>query len=444
MAKLTLFAVSHGLAGLGLLVCANAGAAWIATDIGSYAGQTLRPLAVSGTGYVVGHTTSYLQGAAQGGSAFVHYNGVTTQIGAAGQRGTANVVNNAGQVGGSLQSDRPIILCCNFVEDAFLYSAGTTLLFQSPAGPNNSATVGGINAAGQMVGYEGPQLGLRAVTFFPNGASAALNSPPLGRITPFSFAVAVNDSGTILWQNRVEDVSFTDNRAYIYQGGVNTALGPVGAYMQARDINNAGQILVQGVSESAPYGWAILANGTTTFIDESGAYGSFNTPRFLNESGQVAGDAQAPTAGLLSGVYVYSAGAMTFLPRFFAIGGDSAWGFNDAGQVLLRGQIVRPTPIPDPIFGTVDFDYAVYDDGTLIDLEALVAGLGIVDVIEAVMGNGHIAGTGSRADHSVVSFLLTSTAASVPEPGVMGLVFVALAGGLLQRNRRQRITAQTY
>ncbi len=176
--------------------------------------------AINDAGQIAGYSNNN-QGSPH---AFLYSNGTITDIGAAfGEaRSWATAINSTGQVvGGSSVG-------------AFLYSNGSMSIL-------GNFTPSGINALGQVVGYDGHAV------LYDNGTITDLGALNGGS----SWAEAINTSGWIVGESTLSGGQ--TNRAFIYKNGVMTDLNDLISANSgwtlietARAINDSGQIVGQG------------------------------------------------------------------------------------------------------------------------------------------------------------------------------------------------------
>jgi probable HAF family extracellular repeat protein len=232
-----------------------------------------------------------------------------------------------------------------------------------------------LNNAGQVVGfsqYPGGGVGIHAVLY--NGQTLV----DLGQLldpAASSFGTGINDAGTVIGSL----LTASGNRAFVYRGGAMSLLALQGS---------------TGV-------------GTTT-------------ADAVNAAGQVLGTSCAGVA--LCEVMLDNQGQISVLGR---LAGASTQGvaLNDRGQALVSATI------------NGDLDYGLWDHGTMLNLDELVAGLGFTDVAYATLANGFLAGYGTLASGLTQSFLLRDTGSAVPEPASGLLVLGALVALRAARRR---------
>ena len=326
---------------------------------------------------------------------------------------TANAVNDQGEVVGDYQG-----FCtpdCGGAPEAWMYqqsSGASDELIFDPS--ETSAAAYGINNNGVIVGEEANQGVLLPVYWTVTGGSMVLT----GEYSSSAWAVAVNDSGTILGQY---SQSGTPGSAALLwtppEYGQTVLPGLECDYctrvnISTAAINNSGTavgssastVYVNGTLESSGLFAVEWQSGTVTNLgslqssDSSAAYG-------INDSGDVVGSSVVgQTSGAPSHAFLYHLGAMTDLGTLPGDLNSSANSINDSGQIVGVSS------------DAVDTQRAfLYENGQMYDLNSLIAATdplhGLVTLQDAVSisSNGLIAvnGTDSRdTTGSQYAFLL--------------------------------------
>lgn len=234
-----------------------------------------------------------------------------------------------------------------------------------------------LNNRGQVVGfsqYPGSGTDIHAVLY---DGQALIDLGQLLDPAAASFATGINDDGTVI-------------------GTVNTALGGRGF---------------------------VYRNGAMALLALQGSTGQgTTTAAAVNAAGQVV--ATSCVLGALCEVLLDNQGQVSVLGRMAGFS-TSAVGLNDRGQVLVQTE------------GTGDQDFGLWDQGTLLNLDDLVASLGFTDVTSATLASGYLAGYGTLANGQTQSFLLRDTGNSVPEPASALLVTAALAALVVPQRRKR-------
>jgi probable HAF family extracellular repeat protein len=246
----------------------------------------------------------------------------------------------------------------------FLYTAGTFIPIDNPAGTNTNAL--GINNSGQIVGsYTSgrPDSGF----IYGGGSYTPINYPSTtGPTTTDAFGI--NDHGQIV--GAYADIG-NGTHGYVYNQGSYTTLDvPGGTTTQAWGINNKGQ--VSGLYASALpgrpnlHGFLLTDAGYTTLDDPLGPGETIATG--LNDRGQVVGYYSALIGPNTSGAFIisgqhaflYSDGSYLTIDDPLATQGTFAYGINNAGQIVgyyadgsgAYGFIATPiSGVPGPVAG---------------------------------------------------------------------------------------------
>jgi probable HAF family extracellular repeat protein len=180
---------------------------------------------------------------------------------------------------------------------AAIYSNGAWLDLGVPAGDQLS-TLFGINNAGAAVGYSfaalqpGPDNRWQAI-LAPANATAV---QALSELAPDSFAYAINDDGAVVGcRNRYDDIFPDPHRAFVYTNGSVTdlhalmATNPTYDFTCARDVNNAGVVVGEFQSMSAPQRGFMYRDGAVTLLAQSPTSYLTNA-RAISSSGKVVGE----------------------------------------------------------------------------------------------------------------------------------------------------------
>ena len=238
-----------------------------------------------------------------------------------------------------------------------------------PGGRDSVATA--INNAGQVVGLSAVVTpgGVDYHAFlWQDGTMTDLGTPADARA---SYAWDINERGDIVgaiitWNN--------EWRAALWRDGVLGYLGlPPGAISgQAFAINNRGQIAGEVVFPDDARHAVLWDRESVTDIGLlPGSVGNYATARDVNNRGQVL--VEGITAVGSAGGYLWNAGSWTQLVPLVSLptftGHVTPTALND------RGQTVGGSPVPDPNDATLAFVHAaLWDRGAVTDLGALVPG----------------------------------------------------------------------
>jgi len=237
-------------------------------------------------------------------------------------------INNQGQVAGTAQSVTGYL-------HAGLWESGTTLdLGTLATGDWSKAT--GINDRGEVVGYatsDGISTN-HAFLWLPQpvyGMPAGMND--LGTLgnRVYSLALDVNDTGQVV------GYSANPDRAFLWDNGVMTDLGAVAnAESQANGLNDLG--LVVGVSWSLDpriTGRGVLWDGGELYdlndlvVNAPGWF--IREAHDINNAGQIVGEGVSP-----SGEHH----AVLLNPRQIAVPASSTWGLLVLSVSLLAGSMI--------------------------------------------------------------------------------------------------------
>lgn len=224
--------------------------------------------------------------------AYIYSNGVMTDIGTlGGTQSRAVGINDAGQVVGF--SDISSLNSPDNAEHAFLYSGGTMIDLGTLGGRNSNAYA--INNAGQIVGY-------------------SLTAGPNPRGQPF------------------------DRHAFIYENGTMRDIGTPGEMSTAWDINDAGQVVGVGGSDSG-FARAFLYDSRSGAMADLGALGNAGSIAYgINNAGQVVGLSYGAN-DFYAHAFLYDSGTMIDLNSFSAVQ-SAGWLLYTANDINDRGQIV--------------------------------------------------------------------------------------------------------
>src|SRR5215203_3315723 len=193
--------------------------------------------AINGSGQVVGYSWTSSGNA----HAFLYEDGQMKDLGTlpGGSYSYAEDINGSGQVVGWANTSSGYL-----VQHAFLYENGQMKdLGTLPGGDSSRAY--SINDSGQVVGVSGTSSGQHAF-LYENGQMVDLGTLPASHSYPYSRAYGINDSGQVVGDSE-------PSHAFLYENGQMVDLNDripadSGWVLQyARDINNAGQIVGNGV-----------------------------------------------------------------------------------------------------------------------------------------------------------------------------------------------------
>ena len=240
-----------------------------------------------------------------------------------------------------------------------------------------------------------------------------------------SQATALNNLGQVVGFSRFAgSPGEFDNRAVLHDGqnliDLGQLLSPTASSF-ATGVNDAGTVIGSLLTTSGNRAF-IYRDGAMSLLALQGGTGAGTTSaNAVNTASQVLGTSCVALA--LCEVMIEDQGQINVLGR---LAGASTQGLalNDRGQVLVSANL------------NGDVDYGLWDQGTMLNLDELVAGLGFTDVGYATLANGFLAGYGTMANGQTQSFLLRDTGTAVPEPASLLLALAAL--GLVGVIRRRR------
>ncbi len=250
-------------------------------------------------------------------------------------------INAAGQVVGLSSTDGP------FGDGAFLWTPGAGIMGLGMLPGDVGSVAAAINDAGQIVGVsEGATFGDSRCFLWENGVMTNL----IPSMSPCA-AAGINASGQVAGSSG----GFTTNaRAFLYTGGVVTALPPFPGddYDGAAAINDLGHVAGTSVGVSTVTRAFLYHDGLMqplAFED-----GSSNWASGLNNHDQVIGGGNGRP-------FVYDATGMHQLQGLIVQPVGAEWtlfeadAINDAGQILAYGNIEEPP-------GSAPHSYAVLLD----------------------------------------------------------------------------------
>ena len=221
------------------------------TVLGTLGGRDSMALGINNAGQVVGwsHTAGPTPGTSGPEHAFIFQNGIIEDIGTkTTSNGTwASNINESGQVSGWARGSSG-----NLSDHGpFLYSGGTFQFF------GVIGTAWDINNAGQIVGGMGGNDDGSGQAFLFSGGVVK----NLGNVSPqhtYALANAINNAGHVVGFSSPRFLSSSGEQAFIFTAGVMQNLNNLipsnsgWVLTQARDINDAGQIVGEGFKDGQP------------------------------------------------------------------------------------------------------------------------------------------------------------------------------------------------
>jgi probable HAF family extracellular repeat protein len=207
------------------------------------AGPFSSVMAVNNSDRVVGYYQTPGHHMAARNRIFLYEGGTIVDLGAyGGEDGIVAAVNDSGQMTGSYGTDPDADYSDR---NGFLVSGATALTLPTLGGRVTMPT--DLNNLAQVVGYAQTAGGERRAFLYSNGTMRDLGTLAGGSQ---SFAYAINDSGHVVGSSSSSDGGL---RAFVYAGGrmqdLNSLVAPDWGWLltEARDINDAGQIVGTGV-----------------------------------------------------------------------------------------------------------------------------------------------------------------------------------------------------
>lgn len=291
----------------------------------------------------------------------------------------ANGLNNHGDVVGYYYTE-------TWAKRAFLFKNGALSDIGTLGGTEAYASA--INDNGQVVG-QSKTAGGRWHAFIWDAVNGMQDLGTLGGVS--SEAYAINDIGQVTGFSETG----TGNQAFIYSGGVMTAVPGTEAFAQsgAFDINDAGHmagILLTAGGDSVAFVYAGgLVNLGSPLLTGSEAW-------LINNRGVVAGHSWGTTQYRS---FIHADGNVVDLGLLSGFERAYAWGLSDSGQVV--GSVTNAVSGLSHAF--------IYTGGKMLDLNSLLAaghGWDYLTAANAVNENGQVTGYG-KINGQFRGFLLT-------------------------------------
>jgi probable HAF family extracellular repeat protein len=220
----------------------------------------------------------------------------------------------------------------NFMVHGFLLSGGQYTTLNAPNAAFTSAA--GINARGQIVGYESNNPDANATNsgfLLSGGKYTTLDDPKAGTGTGFfvgTRAFGINGRGQIV--GFYTDARFQDH-GFLLSGGQYTTINDPNAagFTVAFGINARGQIVGSYIDASGQHGF-LLSGGQYTNIAVPGALDT--SALGINDRGQIVGYYFA--AGGATHGFLLSGGQYTTIDDPNAVSISVASGINNRGQIV--------------------------------------------------------------------------------------------------------------
>jgi probable HAF family extracellular repeat protein len=213
-------------------------------------------------------------------------------------------------------------------ETAFLWENGRMTILEGLGGDYTSST--GINNRGQVIGISTTPQGERHALLWDSGSTINLSLPG----DQSSHPHAINEAGTVL-------VESGQMRSYLWHNGQITDLGTLGGCCTiARALSNSGAAAGLSETASGEYHLFTWKNGKMTDLGKPEGALVLNSVADMNNSGQIV------VNGIdLSGtpqVFLWSKGSFTQLEDWYGIEAY-AHEINEKGQVIGSVQVSLET-----------------------------------------------------------------------------------------------------
>ena len=211
-------------------------------------------LGVNGLGQVVGYFHSAAAHMASRNRVFLYSNQQVTDLGTfGGEDGIVTAINDSGQMAGNYGTEPK----ADYAErTAFLYSGGKVINLGTLGGKTTTAT--DLNNAAQVVGYSQIRSGEYRAYIYSGGALTDLGVLQGGTQ---SLAYGINNSGQVVGAS--DSAAASTLHAFIYSGGrmrdLNSLIPANSGWVltEAREINNSGQIVGNGIKDGHPRGFLL-------------------------------------------------------------------------------------------------------------------------------------------------------------------------------------------
>jgi uncharacterized membrane protein len=191
--------------------------------------------------------------------------------------------------------------------------------------------VNGLSNAGHVVGITGlNQPGVVSGFVWNNGTFTSVPSLGLGGLGQANPA-AINSAGIAVGYSEISPNVLTATK---WVNGVATNLGVTGSFSLAKDINEAGNIIV-GTADNRAF---IITNGNIQYISQAGAVGV--QARAVNETGDVVGTIFYQDPSNRDEAFLYHDGQLISGSNLFSAPGiiqSQGLGVTDDGNVFVIG-----------------------------------------------------------------------------------------------------------
>lgn len=276
-----------------------------------------------------------------------------------------------------------------------------------------------------------------------------------------SFAADINDAG---WVVGASDAGTTRMRAFLYDGAAMRDLGtlPGADGSQANGINAAGHVVGESGSRAFLFENGMMRDLGTLPGGDSGSASA------INDRGQVAGRSTSDEVYedefftvKVSRAVTWESGTIKNLGTLPEQPQSEAMGINNLGQIVGATHWVGGADFPLPflhdtatgetrqlgdtddsggeaiaindaglVVGSADFGAFLYEDGTMLDLNGLIAADSgwMLEVATDINERGWIVGVGSNDEGFSRGFLLTPIDGPDPSPNPIPLPPAAWTG----------------